>query len=274
MKVTLSTSKPSEELLAPQIGSVLLDLEAEYNAYSRDEFPTLSTSKRAAPLEEIIVTASKRAKSWSGAYALSYPIAGRIDIASNTEEIQSYDLEKHSFDATLVTQIVPQASNAAFLTARIVHTGKLPLYGNSLVVYVDGVLMGIGEMPTLQPGAEIDLPMGQDHRIEVSVADQGGEGGASGIVKRRKIEVTDLVFEIVNRRSVATIVEVKDAYPVSRNKAIKVDVANSATKPDEENVDDRVGVVLWRNTLEPGETWKINQNYTISYPANRQLETN
>jgi len=58
------------------------------------------------------------------------------------------------------------------------------------------------------------------------------------------------------------------------SRQFKVDVANSATKSDEENVDDRVGVVLWRNTLEPGETWKINQNYTISYPANRQLETN
>ena len=60
-----------------------------------------------------------------------------------------------------------------------------PLYGNQMVVYVDGVYVGESALPTVLPGAEITLPMGQDRRVEVQVRDQGGQKGKGGFIGRR-----------------------------------------------------------------------------------------
>ena len=124
-------------------------------------------------------------------------------------------------------------------------------------------------MPTILPGEEATLPMGQDRRVQIVVSDQGGKGGNSGVISKQRSDVTDLIYEITNRRSAESTVEVKDAYPVSRDKAIKVQIDKKATEPDEKDFEDKAGVVVWRKVLQPSETWKINQAYKVSYPSKR-----
>jgi hypothetical protein len=121
------------------------------------------------------------------------------------------------------------------------------------------------------PQAEVVLPMGQDRRIEVNAQTQGGEDRRDGIINRRKTEATDYVFEITNRRTAPSYVEVMDLYPVSRNKAVEVEVPRSATVPDERDLDDKPGLILWKKTLGPGEVWRIRHQYAVSYPADMVL---
>jgi len=281
VKVTLSTSQPSADLAAPHVESMFLSLQPQYQ--SRGSYGGGST------LEEIVVTASKSSRGrrsekqdvelegsrvneqWSGSYALNFPIAGRITVTNRNSDLETYDLEKFVFPTKLVTQVVPRQSTQAFLGARFTNSEKLPLQGSKMTVFVDGVLIGSTQMQTILPGAEVTLPMGQDTRVEIIVSDQGGEGGKSGIISKHRTEVTDLVYEITNRRSAETTVEVKDVYPVSRDKAIKILVDKKATKPDEDSVDDKAGVVMWRKTLGASESWKINQSYKVSYPAKLDL---
>lgn len=284
VKVTLSTSQPTSAMAAPSVDSIFLSLRPKYQSNSG----YLSDSD-SLQLEEIVVTAnkgpsSKRARSepvelngapssekWTGSYASNFPIAGRISVTNNSSDAETYDLEKYNFPTKLVTQVAPRKSTKAFLAARFTNSEKLPLQGNKMTVFVDGVLIGSTRMPTILPGEEATLPMGQDRRVQIVVSDQGGKGGNSGVISKQRSDVTDLIYEITNRRSAETTVEVKDAYPVSRDKAIKVQIDKKATEPDEKDFEDKAGVIVWRKILQPAETWKINQAYKVSYPSKRTV---
>lgn len=140
-----------------------------------------------------------------------------------------------------------------------------------MTVFVDGAFAGNTEMPTAMPQAEVVLPMGQDRRIEVNAQTQGGQDRRDGIISKRKTEATDYVFEITNRRTAPSYVEVMDLYPVSRNKAVEVEIPRTATEPDARDLNDQPGLILWKKTLAPGEIWRIRHQYTVSYPADQVL---
>jgi len=222
-------------------------------------------------LEEIVVTGSRATRADVGNFAVNYDIPGRISLANDSDEGVTMDLASFQFIAELVTQVVPRESTQAFLAARFTYDRTLPLYGSDMTVFVDGAFAGNTEMPTALPQAEVVLPMGQDRRIEVDAQSQGGEDHQGGIINKRKTEATDYVFVITNRRSAPSYVEIMDLYPVARNKSVDVEVPRTATVPDERDIDDEPGLVLWKKTLGPGETWRIRHQYTVSYPANMVL---
>ncbi len=276
-KVTLSTSQPSQEMQPPVLNSEFYDLQEKpkpmpsrrSKAYA--EAPMASLSMNDSMLEETVVSGTRRVQEWSGSYSQSFPIAGRINVSNNEDETQRYDLEVFEFNTALVTQITPMQSTQAYLSARFTHDGKNPIYGNQMLVYVDGVLMGSAAMPTILPGAEVTLPMGIDRRIEVKVDNLGGVGGSGGIIKKQITDTTDLVFEITNRRASVANIEVRAVYPASKNKALKIEIGDKATPPTEEDVDGNTGVALWKKELGSGETWAINYNYSKTRPADRDL---
>lgn len=275
VKVTLSTSQPSQEMQAPTLVSQFYDLQEKQRniraprpqAYAK----TAEISAESDDLQEVVVSGVKRTPAWSGTYSQNFPIAGRIDVSNNQDETQRYDLEVFEFSVKLVTQITPIQSTQAYLSARFTHEGKNPIYGNQMLVYVDEVLMGAANMPTILPGAEVTLPMGVDRRIEVSVDNLGGVGGNAGIVQKQIKDSTDLVFEIINRRASTAVIEVRAVYPVSKNKALKIKIGDKATPPNDANADGNKGVALWQKQLVSGETWKINYSYSRTRPADRTL---
>ena len=276
VKVTLSTSEPSRDIVAPKVNSRFVNLAPQIAWQKGRDYGVLASSD--AQLEEVVVSASRAsapapiaAPTWSGTFAMNFPIPGRISISNNDDESQRFDLKSYEFPAELVTQIVPRQKNEAFLTAKLVNTGSDPLYSSSMNVFVDGVFMGEAMMPSLLPGAEVNLPMGQDPRIEVKVVDQGGQDAKSGVFKKQRTEAVDLVFEITNRRAGSAMLEVRDAYPVAKNRAIKVDISDTATPPSAEDESQQAGVVVWRKSLPANETWSIRYAYTMTYPADQRL---
>lgn len=276
VKVTLSTSEPSRDIVAPKVNSRFVNLAPQVAWQKGKNYGVFASND--VPLEEVVVSASRAsapapiaAPTWSGTFAMNFPIPGRISISNNDDESQRFDLKSYEFPAELVTQIVPRQKTEAFLTAKLVNTGGDPLYSSSMNVFVDGVFMGEAMMPSLLPGAEVNLPMGQDPRIEVKVVDQGGKDAKSGVFKKQRIEAMDLVYQITNRRPGAALVEVRDAYPVAKNRDIKIEQADNATPPTVEDEDKQAGVMVWRKSVEAGETWSIRYAYTLTYPADERL---
>lgn len=266
VQMILSTSEPGGELMAPELESEFLAL---YDPAPRQQAKRRRTagapSADSFMMEEVVVTGVRRVD--VGNFAVSYDIPGRISVANNADNAVTVDLARFDFDTELVTQIVPRESTKAFLAARFTYDKSVPLYGSDMAVYVDGVYAGSTMMPTALPQSEILLPMGQDRRIDVKSVSQGDATGKDGIVRKQRTETTDYVFEITNRRDSASYVEVMDRYPVARDDDIEVDVPRSATQADAQDIDDQPGLLMWRKTLDPGETWRIRHQYTIRYPA-------
>ncbi len=267
--LTLSTSDPSGALAAPVPTSEFLDLvEVQPPMAKRSAPMALATDA----IEEIVVSGAARERATEvGAYAVNYRIPGRVNVANDADEAQTFELATFEMAAELVTRIVPRQSLDAFLTAQFTYDADVPLYASSLQVYVDRVFVGESWMPTALPGQEMVLPMGQDRQVEFSLQDQGGEKGEGGFIGRTKTERTDLVFEITNRRRSLTTVEVIDVLPVAINKDIDVALGDDATPATEADFDDKRGVLVWRRNLSGGDTWRIRHEYEVEYPASKVL---
>lgn len=263
VQLTLSTGDPGGAMQTPDQDSEFLDLE-DASAFAREQaFRQERAFERGAALEEVVMTGARVSPN---RYAVIYEADARADILNSTDEAQSVPLAEYRVGVSLVTRTTPRKSARAYVTAKFTHDSETPLFGGPLRVFVDGAFAGRTEFPELLPGTEAVLPMGPDRQVEVVAIDQGGERGREGFLTSRNTELTDYLFEIVNRHSEATEVEVVDYYPVPRDERIDVSVPDSATTPDEKDLDDRPGVVAWRKELVPGERWRISHQYEVSYP--------
>ena len=270
VELTLSTGNPGGGMQAPGQDSEFLDLsEPTFMERAADMLETQGLRlPEGLALEEVVVTANIARPN---RYAATYRASGRADIANSADREQSIPLAEHRFGVALVTRATPRQEARAYLTARFTLDSDTPLFGGPMRVFVDGAYAGLAELPELLPGAEAVLPMGVDRQVEVLATDQGGEKASEGFISSRNAELTDYLFEIVNRHSRASSVEVIDYYPVPRDERINVTVPRGATPPDEKNLDDRPGVLAWRKELGPGESWRIVHQYEVSYPKDAEL---
>ncbi len=267
VELTLSTGNPGGEMQAPEQESRFLDLY-EPRMEARMALPREDRRfEAAAALDEVVVSGRLR----SGRYAVLYQASERTSIANVADQAQGVPLAEYRVAVSLVTRTTPRGNARAFLSARYTHDSETPLFGGSMRVFVDGAFAGLSQLPDLLPGTEAALPMGPDRQVEISATDQGGEKGSEGFLTSRNTRLTDFLFEIVNRHSRQTTVEVVDYFPVSRDERIEVSIPRTATKPDEENLDERPGVVVWRKALDPGERWQIAHQYEVSFPKDTML---
>lgn len=268
VELTLSTSNPGGAMQAPEQESRFLDLY-EPRMDVRMAFPDAERRFEAVQMMEEVVVSSARMR--SGRYAVLYRATERASISNVADQAQGVPLAEYRVGVSLVTRTTPRQNARAFLSARYTHDSETPLLGGPMRVFVDGTFAGLAQLPDLLPGSEAALPMGPDRQVEVSVTDQGGGKGSEGFLTSRNTRLSDFLFEVVNRHSRHTTIEVVDYYPVSRDERIEVSVPRNATKPDEENTDERPGVIVWRKTLEPGERWQIAHQYEVSFPEDTML---
>ncbi len=267
VRLVLSTSNPSGRMKAPEQDSRFLDVY--------DPVPWADSEERM--LSRTMALGQDLSETDSGARAaprrhtVSYNPRERVSISNSADQAHTVPLAEYRHRAALVTRITPRQSAEAFLTARISNESHLPLAAGTMRVFIDGAYVGRSSFPELLPGSETLLPMGPDRRIDVLAIDQGGEKGSQGILSSRTTELTDFLFEIVNRHATATDIEVLDYYPVSRDERIEVTVPRDATPPDSRDLEERPGVIAWRRQLDPGENWRIVHRYEVSYPDDTVL---
>lgn len=271
VQLTLSTSNPDGRMRAPEQDSRFLDVYDPVPWRQSEERMLSRTSADDGGPPDGDPFAEPAARREKNRHTVSYRPIERASISNSADQAHTLPLAEYRHQAELVTRITPRQSAEAFLTAGISNDGDQPLVAGTMRVFVDGAYVGRSSFPELLPGAETVLPMGPDLRIDVLAVDQGGEKGSQGVLSSRTTQLTDFLFEIVNRHPTATEIEVLDYYPVSRDERIEVNVPRGATSPDSRDLEERPGVISWRRQLEPGERWRIVHQYEVSYPEDTVL---
>ena len=279
VSLSLSTGNPSEQIAPPGLGPEFLNLydptavrmkmqrEAARPAQFDSAVAGMQNLVAESSIEEVVLTVAPDVSQ----FGVTYPVPGRVSVANNASDAQRFDLERLSFDAELVTRVVPSRSAAGYLLARFTYDQEAPLAASRLRAFLDGNYVGESQLPRARQGAKLELPLGRNRRLEVVVEDQGGEDGESGLISKRREEAVDWLYKLTNRGDRPTMVEVLDRIPVAENEDITVTVPRSATRPTEKDLEDQPGVVLWKQTMKNGEDWRIRHQYTVSYPADQRL---
>jgi uncharacterized protein (TIGR02231 family) len=278
VELTLSTGNPARRIAPPTLEPSFLELYDPQQApappqrtqrleqlQSFASGDSADMALAAAPMKEVGITADVTS------YGVTYQVPGRVTIANDSDDAQRFDLERLSFEADLVTRVVPRQAAAGFLVANFTYDQEAPLAASRLRTYLDGDYVGEATLPAARQGAELELPLGQNRRLEVVVEDQGGLDGESGIISKRREEAVDYLYRIVNRGAASVAIEVVDQVPVARNEDIAVLVPRTATRPTGKDIDDRPGLLTWTRSLDAGAEWEIRHQYSVSYPADKRL---
>jgi uncharacterized protein (TIGR02231 family) len=198
-------------------------------------------------------------------YAAEYRIPGSSIVPSDNTP-HRFVLKEQAVDVDLTVRTVPKMATKAYLYARAIYQGDAPLLPGSVSFFRDGAFVGTGSFELLRPGEEVRLSFGIDDKVRIGYRLETGERSKEGIFNRQRRVERRYRIEIENYHNRPMEITVLDQLPVARDERIKVELLDDSTKPTEQDVEGRKGIVAWTSTMSAKEKRVIRFGYAVSYP--------
>lgn len=282
VKLRVTTANDQQQTQTPQLQPLFVDiyqsrpeLKSNYRAQSPAPAPPVATEGLSAlAKDEIVVTGSMirdKASVIASQYLVDYDIPGRVTVLAN-RQAKVLPIDDLRFAIDLVARTVPEEETTAYLEARFTYKEETPLQQGEVQLYRDGAFIGSGVSPALLPGKDVRLPFGADERVRVAEHDETEGSKQGGTFNRSSVQQTRKRYEITSYHNEPVAVEVLSRIPVSKNSRIDVEIPKDATPPDEQDIDGKSGLVMWKLQAQPKETHKIKHYYDITYPKDSKLD--
>jgi uncharacterized protein (TIGR02231 family) len=214
--------------------------------------------------------AQRQAEIAVAGFQATYGIAGRVsvDAAGQSKKVR---IASRTQDATLQAVVVPRNDATAYLTAAFKVTSEGPQLPGSVNLFRDGVFVGQGALPLLNPGEDAHLGFGADDLIKVSRAEVNRVTGEEGILTSSNVEARAWDITVKNLHTLALPVRVIDRVPFTASKEIVIAEMPGMTEPTLRDLDKKRGVLAWDFTLEPNAETVLKTGYKISWPEGMQV---
>jgi len=266
--LALSNNKPSKFLGNVEQNAHIITLgdpKKHYRAPSNYRAEQVQFEPKLADIEEVIVTGTRTSETETQFDRL-YEIKGRNSILSNGEK-EYVPLANTSAETNLVVRALPYRNTTAYLFADTKLEGFSNIRDIEATLTRDGHYVGKGSWPNLETNIDLQLPYGRDAGIEIKYIEQAPKDGDTGFIKRSDVQESRHLISVTNHHSTPTTIEIFDRSPVPGHEDIKVATISGATKPTEKNMGGKQGLIMWRKTLKPGDTWNIKHQYRVTYPS-------
>lgn len=272
VNLTLSTGNPA-------IGGQIPSLNPWY-VYLYDPRPISvqvrgkATEMAAAPsyqgLDEVQVTGYndfKTAASYTtiqnSGVSTSFKISIPYDVPSDN---QMYDvtMQHESLKAEYAYVTVPKMEGDAFLRANVIDWMQYSLLPGESNIYFKGTFVGKGYIDPALANDTLSLSLGRDKSIQVKreqIKDYCKTslfGGKQKTSKAYEISVT-------NTKKQAITIEIQDQLPISQTEDISVEMEELSGGVH----DAQSGKVIWKLTVQPGETIKKQLKFSVTYPRKK-----
>jgi uncharacterized protein (TIGR02231 family) len=176
---------------------------------------------------------------------------------------------------------VPALDPTVWLSAKARNTSELVLLPGRAAVYFGADLVGFADLPAVQRGEELTLPLGPDAGLQVEriqLADQSEEAGTFG--SRRTQHATWRIV-LKNRGALSTRpdgavqVIVHESLPKASDDRIEVELERPKPAPANEErwkeLRAEKSVLTWTVSLLPGADATIEYATAVSYPEKLAL---
>jgi uncharacterized protein (TIGR02231 family) len=195
------------------------------------------------------------------AFKIALPYTVKSNGESELIEIQNYDLPVgYQYFAA------PKADKDAFLLANIIEWGDyylLPGYAN---VYFEGTYIGESYLNTNTTNDTLAVSMGRDKGIVITrekIKDFCKNARFAG----KKKSTRGYEIKVRNNKPKAIEIEVVDQIPMSRIKEIEVEMLENSSA----EYDETTGKLIWKLTIQPGETAEVSFKFQVKYPKDKNL---
>jgi uncharacterized protein (TIGR02231 family) len=203
-------------------------------------------------------------------FQATYKIAGRVAI-DNAGQSKKVRITSGQHEATLQAVVVPRVDLTAYLTANFKIAGTGPQLPGVVNLYRDGVFVGQGNLPLLNPTESADLGFGADDLVKVSRAEVNRVTGEEGFISSSNVEVRAWDVAVKNLHSIAMPVRVIDRVPFTASKEIEIAEAPGMTEPSVRDLDKKRGVLAWDFKLEPQGENTVKTGYKVTWPEGMRV---
>lgn len=197
----------------------------------------------------------------------TFDISLPYTITGNGRE-QYIDLIEKNVSAEFSYYTVPKMGEEAYLLAEIPNWETLGLLsGNASITFGD-TFMGTSFIDAKSTLSKLPLTLGVDDRISVKREKtedfSSKKTFGSNIVQSFSYKIT-----VKNNQNQSIKLIVKDQYPISSNKDIKVEELKQTTTPT--TVNKEVGVLVWELDLAPGASTNFVNAFSVQYPKDKPI---
>jgi len=283
IKLTLSTSTPSNGKTAPLFNAWFLDFEKDMvvvaygqqrktmqNAFSYDlaEAAPMQLQMSDEVLAEKEATMDDYIVANENELNLTYNIDLPYTIPGNGRE-QRIDLQTKETEAEYKYYCAPKLDTETYLLAEISDWEKLNLLSGQAQITYDGNYIGKTFINTQQTNTKLTLTLGTDKRVSVKREKMQDFSSSKFLGNDVKQEFTYRIVVRFNRNNAVKMV-LKDQYPLSTQKNIEVELLTKNTTPWTANVEE-LGVITWEEELKAGETREYRISYSVKYPKGSKV---
>ncbi len=287
VKLTLSTSTPSNGKIAPLFNAWFLDYyRANMNARASGQLSAMTlqnsfsyvqteTVAKEMPMEsrdeklvydtptmENYVVQSENDLNMVFVIDMPYTIPG------NGKE-QNIDLQTKETNAEYKYYCAPKLDMETYLLAEISDWEKLNLMSATANVTYDGTYVGETRIDARSTHQKLTLTLGTDKRVNVK-REKMHDFSSTRFLGNDTKQVFTYKITVRNSQTKPIKMVLKDQYPISTQKEIEVELLTKETTPWSANVES-LGVISWEEELKAGETKEYRISYSVKYPKGTNL---
>lgn len=171
------------------------------------------------------------------------------------------DVLEKSVNATYEYKAIPALEKDVFLQTKLALKDLPDLVSGDASVYFSGSYIGKTTIKTIDLEDSLTVSLGRDKKIQM-VRKESKQDYQRSIVGNYEKEVLKYETTIKNTREVPVFIIIEDQVPVASNsdQDITVNEISGAV------YDKASGKLVWKYTLNPGETKIIKLGYSTKYP--------
>lgn len=173
------------------------------------------------------------------------------------------------FDGKLEYITTPKLAELVYLKTRLTNTSGAPILGGQVNLFRDGDFVGQSHVNFIAADAEFDFFLGTDDGVKVTrktLVDKAAEGG---VFQKRKGLTRKYETVVESYKTQPIKVTLLDQQPVSQDNSIAVTDVKFSEAPATEK---ESGKLTWTFNLDPKQKKKITEEYTVTWPADKDIE--
>jgi uncharacterized protein (TIGR02231 family) len=221
-------------------------------------------ARKQAPIKQ------KQAVIEIGGFQATYSIAGRVTV-DNAGQAKKVRITSHQHEAALQAVAAPRDDAAAYLTASFKVAGEGPQLPGQVNLYRDGIYVGQGVLPLLNPSEEARLGFGVDDLVKVKRSEVNRISGEEGLLTSSNVDQREWDITVKNLHKTPIAIRIVDRVPFTASKEITITERADMTAPTERDLEKRRGVLAWDFTLEPQAENVVKTGYKITWPEGMRV---
>jgi hypothetical protein len=187
----------------------------------------------------------------------------KLNLKSDNDEIK-IPLRSQSFIGQISYFIIPKKDKRAFIKAKIVNRTNSMILAGKAHIFMDGDLVSKTNLSTVAENSHFEIDLGIDQNVETKriVKKKSQEKGFI-LMKEHSTQVS-VEIQIVNHNNFPIKVDLRDNYPQSPGKEIKVEFGEMNFKSRYH----KFGVLYWDREIPAKGKDTIIFSYQVTHPKN------